>query len=97
MITRIVISILWIAVVIYYMIYNITVLTQLHLTLLQFCASIIPVLYSRIIRTKVQQPFNLPMDGKGLSPGHTLSKSTQTNTHTHTNTLLVSQTHTQTP
>lgn len=29
----------------------------------------------RIIRTKVQQPFNLPLDGKGLSPGQTLSKS----------------------
>nr|XP_023844174.1 paired box protein Pax-8-like [Salvelinus alpinus] len=28
---------------------------------------------NRIIRTKVQQPFNLPLDGKGLSPGHTLS------------------------
>ncbi|KAG7476438.1 hypothetical protein MATL_G00082890 [Megalops atlanticus] len=30
---------------------------------------------NRIIRTKVQQPFNLPLDGKGLSPGHTLSES----------------------
>ncbi|KAM4595909.1 paired box protein Pax-8-like, partial [Polymixia lowei] len=29
----------------------------------------------RIIRTKVQQPFNLPLDGKGLSPGHTLIPS----------------------
>lgn len=32
----------------------------------------------RIIRTKVQQPFNLPMDScvatKSLSPGHTLSE-----------------------
>ncbi|XP_021175490.2 paired box protein Pax-8 isoform X3 [Fundulus heteroclitus] len=28
---------------------------------------------NRIIRTKVQQPFNLPLDGNGLSPGHTLS------------------------
>uniref|UniRef100_A0A4W5JKR7 Paired box protein Pax-8 n=1 Tax=Hucho hucho TaxID=62062 RepID=A0A4W5JKR7_9TELE len=28
---------------------------------------------NRIIRTKVQLPFNLPLDGKGLSPGHTLS------------------------
>ncbi|XP_068608611.1 paired box protein Pax-8 [Brachionichthys hirsutus] len=30
---------------------------------------------NRIIRTKVQQPFNLPLDGKGLSPGHTLIPS----------------------
>ncbi|XP_039624239.1 paired box protein Pax-8 isoform X3 [Polypterus senegalus] len=30
---------------------------------------------NRIIRTKVQQPFNLPMDSKGLSPGHTLIPS----------------------
>ncbi|XP_067114680.1 paired box protein Pax-8 isoform X2 [Osmerus mordax] len=30
---------------------------------------------NRIIRTKVQQPFNLPMDGKVLSPGHTLIPS----------------------
>ncbi|KAM9821092.1 paired box protein Pax-8 [Neosynchiropus ocellatus] len=30
---------------------------------------------NRIIRTKVQQPFNLPVDGKGLSPGHTLIPS----------------------
>ncbi|KAJ8379835.1 hypothetical protein SKAU_G00006130 [Synaphobranchus kaupii] len=29
----------------------------------------------RIIRTKVQQPFNLPLDGKGLSPGQTLIPS----------------------
>ncbi|KAJ8408696.1 hypothetical protein AAFF_G00253310 [Aldrovandia affinis] len=29
---------------------------------------------NRIIRTKVQQPFNLSLDGKGLSPGHTLSE-----------------------
>ncbi|XP_076020178.1 paired box protein Pax-8 isoform X2 [Genypterus blacodes] len=30
---------------------------------------------NRIIRTKVQQPFNLPLDGKGLSPGQTLIPS----------------------
>ncbi|XP_036823876.1 paired box protein Pax-8 isoform X2 [Oncorhynchus mykiss] len=30
---------------------------------------------NRIIRTKVQLPFNLPLDGKGLSPGHTLIPS----------------------
>ncbi|MBN3296978.1 PAX8 protein, partial [Amia calva] len=30
---------------------------------------------NRIIRTKVQQPFNLPLDSKGLSPGHTLIPS----------------------
>ncbi|CAB1318556.1 unnamed protein product [Coregonus sp. 'balchen'] len=30
---------------------------------------------NRIIRTKVQQPFNLPLDGKGLSPGHILIPS----------------------
>ncbi|XP_028827742.1 paired box protein Pax-8 isoform X5 [Denticeps clupeoides] len=30
---------------------------------------------NRIIRTKVQQPFNLPLDTKGLSPGHTLIPS----------------------
>ncbi|XP_037548076.1 paired box protein Pax-8 [Nematolebias whitei] len=30
---------------------------------------------NRIIRTKVQQPFNLPLDGKGLSPGQTLLPS----------------------
>ncbi|XP_036384949.1 paired box protein Pax-8 isoform X2 [Megalops cyprinoides] len=30
---------------------------------------------NRIIRTKVQQPFNLPLDGKCLSPGHTLIPS----------------------
>ncbi|KAJ3605685.1 hypothetical protein NHX12_027729 [Muraenolepis orangiensis] len=30
---------------------------------------------NRIIRTKVQQPFNLPMDGKDLSPGRTLIPS----------------------
>uniref|UniRef100_A0A3Q1J0Q5 Paired box protein Pax-8 n=1 Tax=Anabas testudineus TaxID=64144 RepID=A0A3Q1J0Q5_ANATE len=30
---------------------------------------------NRIIRTKVQQPFNLSLDGKCLSPGHTLIPS----------------------
>uniref|UniRef100_A0A8C5BGA3 Paired box protein Pax-8 n=1 Tax=Gadus morhua TaxID=8049 RepID=A0A8C5BGA3_GADMO len=30
---------------------------------------------NRIIRTKVQQPFNLPLDGKCLSPGRTLIPS----------------------
>ncbi|XP_064153592.1 paired box protein Pax-8-like [Anguilla rostrata] len=30
---------------------------------------------NRIIRTKVQQPFNLPLDSKGLSPGQTLTSS----------------------
>ncbi|XP_052447661.1 paired box protein Pax-8 isoform X2 [Carassius gibelio] len=30
---------------------------------------------NRIIRTKVQQPFNLPLDSKGLSPGHSLIPS----------------------
>ncbi|XP_035291418.1 paired box protein Pax-8-like isoform X2 [Anguilla anguilla] len=30
---------------------------------------------NRIIRTKVQQPFNLPLDSKGLSPGQTLIPS----------------------
>ncbi|XP_036972084.1 paired box protein Pax-8 isoform X1 [Acanthopagrus latus] len=30
---------------------------------------------NRIIRTKVQQPFNLPLEGKGLSPGQTLIPS----------------------
>ncbi|XP_051981851.1 paired box protein Pax-8-like isoform X3 [Xyrauchen texanus] len=30
---------------------------------------------NRIIRTKVQQPFNLPLDSKGVSPGHTLIPS----------------------
>ncbi|XP_048115799.1 paired box protein Pax-8 isoform X5 [Alosa alosa] len=30
---------------------------------------------NRIIRTKVQQSFNLPLDSKGLSPGHTLIPS----------------------
>ncbi|XP_028273608.1 paired box protein Pax-8 isoform X2 [Parambassis ranga] len=30
---------------------------------------------NRIIRTKVQQQFNLPLDGKGLSPGQTLIPS----------------------
>ncbi|XP_061732318.1 paired box protein Pax-8 isoform X1 [Nerophis ophidion] len=30
---------------------------------------------NRIIRTKVQQPFNLPLDGKVLSPGQTLIPS----------------------
>ncbi|XP_035246517.1 paired box protein Pax-8 isoform X2 [Anguilla anguilla] len=30
---------------------------------------------NRIIRTKVQQPFNLPLEGKGLSPGHVLIPS----------------------
>ncbi|XP_048861094.1 paired box protein Pax-8-like isoform X5 [Brienomyrus brachyistius] len=30
---------------------------------------------NRIIRTKVQQPFNLPLDSKGLSPGHMLIPS----------------------
>uniref|UniRef100_A0A673XAV8 Paired box protein Pax-8 n=2 Tax=Salmo trutta TaxID=8032 RepID=A0A673XAV8_SALTR len=30
---------------------------------------------NRIIRTKVQQPFNLSLDGKGLSPGHILIPS----------------------
>uniref|UniRef100_A0A3Q3LXP2 Paired box protein Pax-8 n=1 Tax=Mastacembelus armatus TaxID=205130 RepID=A0A3Q3LXP2_9TELE len=30
---------------------------------------------NRIIRTKVQQPFNLSLDGKGLSPGQTLIPS----------------------
>ncbi|XP_059904813.1 paired box protein Pax-8 isoform X1 [Gadus macrocephalus] len=30
---------------------------------------------NRIIRTKVQQPFNLPLDGKCLSPGRTLVPS----------------------
>ncbi|KAL2100414.1 hypothetical protein ACEWY4_004808 [Coilia grayii] len=30
---------------------------------------------NRIIRTKVQQSFNLPLDTKGLSPGHTLIPS----------------------
>lgn len=39
---------------------------------------IVLLLPHRIIRTKVQQPFNLPMDScvatKSLSPGHTLSE-----------------------
>uniref|UniRef100_A0A8B9HL81 Paired box protein Pax-8 n=1 Tax=Astyanax mexicanus TaxID=7994 RepID=A0A8B9HL81_ASTMX len=30
---------------------------------------------NRIIRTKVQQPFNVPLDSKSLSPGHTLIPS----------------------
>uniref|UniRef100_A0A8C9RSF0 Paired box protein Pax-8 n=1 Tax=Scleropages formosus TaxID=113540 RepID=A0A8C9RSF0_SCLFO len=30
---------------------------------------------NRIIRTKIQQPFNLPLDPEGLSPGHTLIPS----------------------
>ncbi|XP_051522561.1 paired box protein Pax-8-like isoform X1 [Myxocyprinus asiaticus] len=30
---------------------------------------------NRIIRTKVQQPFNLPLDSKGVSPGQTLIPS----------------------
>lgn len=44
----------------------------------------------RIIRTKVQQPFNLPMDScvatKSLSPGHTLSECHGVScTHTRSN------------
>ena len=53
----------------------------------------------RIIRTKVQQPFNLPMDScvatKSLSPGHTLSECP--GPYRHTQPLVHAHTHTHRP